>query len=193
MNSEHSPSPRLFIAKVFQVCAIMAALALHPSAAAGYTPNLVATDILTAAVPLTGLAVAYFTDDTEGEKEWMRNTGISLVTTTTLRIAFNQTSLGQRPNGRRYGFPSGHEAFVMSGAAFLGERYGWKWGVPAYLAAGYVGYVRVHEDKHHSRDVIASAALSYGIALLTVTPENATYLAPVIGPDFLGLRWERSF
>ena len=160
---------------------------------AGDGPDVVATDILTAVVPLTGLAVAYFTGDVEGQKQWLRNTGVNQVRTTTLRVGFNETSLGERPNGHPYGFPSGHQAFITSGAAFLGERYGWKWGTPAYMAAAYVAYVRVDEDKHHWRDVLASGALAYGVALLTVTPENATCLAPVIGPDFLGLRWQRSF
>jgi membrane-associated phospholipid phosphatase len=160
---------------------------------AGNGPSVAATDILTAVVPLTGLAVAYFTDDIEGQKQWLRNTGVNQVLTTSLRVGFNETSLGERPNGPPYGFPSGHQAFITSGAAFLGERYGWKWGTPAYMAAAYVAYVRVEEDKHHWRDVRASGALAYGVALLTVTPENATYLAPVIGPDFLGLRWQRSF
>ena len=160
---------------------------------AGDGPDVVATDILTAVVPLTGLAVAYFTGDVEGQKQWLRNTGVNQVLTTTLRVGFNETSLGERPNGHPYGFPSGHQAFITSGAAFLGERYGWKWGTPAYMAAAYVAYVRVDEDKHHWRDVLASGALAYGVALLTVTPENATCLAPVIGPDFLGLRWQRSF
>jgi membrane-associated phospholipid phosphatase len=180
--------------RVFLVGTIIAVLGLHSAAAAKYNnPDLVTTDILTTVVPLTGLVLAYFTDDIEGEKQWFRNTGLNLAVSTTLRLAFDQTSWGERPNGGRDSFPSGHESFIMSGAAFLGERYGWKWGAPAYLAAGYVGYVRVNEHKHHWRDVIASGALSYGIALLTVTPENTTYLAPVIGPDFLGLRWERSF
>ena len=181
------------MAKAILVSAIVAALVLHSATAAGYKPDLAATDVLTAVIPLTGLAIAYFTDDIEGEKQWLRNTGVNLAVTSTLKLAFNQTSLGKRPNGGPYSFPSGHEAFVMGGAAFLGERYGWKWGAPAYLAASYVAYVRVDEDKHHWRDVIASGALSYGVALLTVTPKNATHLAPIIGPDFLGLRWERSF
>lgn len=166
---------------------------LYAATAAAYKPATIVTNLSTAVVPLTGLAVAYFTDDKEGEKQWLRNTGLSLVLTSTLRLAFNQTYLGKRPNGGQYGFPSGHEAFVMSGAAFLGRRYGMKWGVPAYVAAAYVGYDRVHENRHHLRDVLASAALSYGVALLTVTPEHATHIAPVIGPEFLGLRWERSF
>jgi len=176
------------------VCLMTAALALPAATAtAGNGPDILATDILTGVVPLTGLAVAYFTDDTEGQKQWLRNTGVNQVLTTGLRVGFNETSLGERPNGGGYGFPSGHVAFVMSGATFLGQRYGWKWGTPAYLAAAYVAYVRVDEHKHHLRDVLAAGALAYGVALLTVTPETASCLAPVIGPDFLGLRWQRSF
>jgi membrane-associated phospholipid phosphatase len=176
------------------ICAMLAILGLHSSpASAGNGPDVVATDILTAVVPLTGLAMAYFSDDTEGKREWLRNTGVNQVLISALRVGFNETSLGERPNGGPYGFPSGHQAFVMSGATFLGERYGWKWGTPAYLAAAYVAYARVDEDKHHWRDVLASSAVAYGVALLTVTPQNATYLAPIIGPDFLGLRWQRSF
>lgn len=163
------------------------------NARAANTPAIVATDVLTAVVPLTGLALAYFTDDTEGEKQWLRNTLVNQLFITTLRVGFNETDLGKRPNGHSYGFPSGHVAFVMSGASFLGERYGWKWGAPAYMAATYVAYTRVDEDKHHWRDVIAAGTLAYGVALLTVTPEKTSYLAPIIGPDFLGLRWGRSF
>jgi len=163
------------------------------SAVAGNDPDLVTADVLTGVIPLTGLTVAYLSGDIQGEKQWLRNTGVSLVVTSALKLAFNQTSLGKRPDGNPYGFPSGHEAFVMSGAAFLNERYGWKWGLPAFLGAAYVGYVRVDEGKHHWRDVIAGGALSYGVALLTVTPYHATHLAPIIGLGFLGLRWERSF
>lgn len=176
------------------LCAFVAIFALHATPVkAGNGPDVAATDILTAVVPLTGLAVAYFSDDREGQIQWLRNTGVNQVFITALRVGFNETSLGERPNGGLYGFPSGHQAFITSGAAFLGERYGWKWGTPAYMAAAYVAYARVDNDKHHWRDVIASSTLAYGIALLTVTPENATYLAPIIGPDFLGMRWQRSF
>jgi len=184
----------IFMTRHLLVCLMISVFSFHAATSeAGNGPDVVATDILTAVVPLTGLAVAYFTDDTEGQKQWLRNTGVNQILTSALRLGFNETSLGERPNGHNYGFPSGHVAFVTSGATFLGQRYGWKWGTPAYLAAAYVAYVRVDQDKHHWRDVIASGALSYGVALLTVTPENATNLAPIIGPNFLGLRWQRSF
>lgn len=174
--------------------AIVASIGLYAATAiAENKTNIVATDILTGIVPLTGLAAAYFKDDTEGQKQWLRNICVNQVLISGLRVAFNETSLGERPNGSEYGFPSGHVAAVMAGATFLDKRYGWKWGVPAYMATACVAYVRIDEDQHHWRDVIASGVIAYGVAMLTVTPENATHLAPVIGPDFIGLRWERSF
>lgn len=150
-------------------------------------------DIVMAAMPVTALAIAYFRDDVEGEKQWLRNVLANQLLTSAARLGFNYTSWGKRPNGDGYGFPSGHVAFAGAGASFLQERYGWKYGVPAWLLTGYVAYVRVDNNDHRWRDVVASSILAYGVAKLFVTPENATYLAPVIGPDYLGLRWERSW
>jgi membrane-associated phospholipid phosphatase len=187
---------RIFMTRYLLVWLMVIALGLNATAAMAGSErgsDIWAADILTGVVPLTGLAVAYFTDDTEGQKEWLRNIVVNQVLTSALRLGFNETSWGRRPDGNDYGFPSGHVACVMAGATFLGERYGWKWGAPAYLASAYVAYVRIDNDKHHWRDVIAASALAYGVALLTVTPKNATFLAPIIGPDFIGLRWQRSF
>lgn len=191
MNKE-SPMRNFMTGSLF-ICLLLLALALPATPAKALEADLFATDLLTAIVPLTGLAVAHFSDDDEGEKQWWRNTLENQVVTSALRVGFNETSWGERPNGSDYGFPSGHVSTVTSGAAFLGQRYGWKWGAPAYLASVYVAYVRVDDDKHHWRDAIAGAAVAYGVAWLTVTPEHATSLAPIIGPDFLGLRWQRSY
>ena len=124
---------RIFVTRYLLVWLIIAALTLPAATStAGNGPDILATDIITAIVPLAGITVAYFTDDTEGEKQWLRNIGVNQVLTSVLRLGFNETSLGERPNGGGYGFPSGHVAVVMAGATFLGQRYGWKWGVPAY-------------------------------------------------------------
>jgi membrane-associated phospholipid phosphatase len=173
---------------------LLATCGLVPGVAAARENNdLLSGDALTLALPVAAFGVAWFKDDTEGEKQWLRSTVIDGVLTTGLRYAFNQTSLGRRPNGGGYGFPSGHASFAFSQAAFLQERYGWKFGVPALAVATAVSVIRVHEDKHHVRDVVVGGALAYGVALFTVTPEHATHLAPIIGPDFLGIRFERSF
>ncbi len=152
-----------------------------------------AGDVLQFAVPAAALSVAWLKGDEEGEAEWLRNTTASVVATQVLKLAFNSTSWGERPNGGKGSFPSGHTAFAASGAAFLTERYGWEYGLGAWAVTGYVAYTRVAEREHRWRDVAAGAALSYGIGKLFVTPEAATHLAPIIGPHFIGLRWERSW
>jgi len=91
------------------------------------------------------------------------------------------------------GVEPGHIAFAASGASFLSERYGWSYGVPAWLLTGYVANNRVQNGHHHWRDVIAAGAVSYGVGKLFVTPENAAHLAPVVGPQFVGMRWQRSW
>ena len=179
--------------RVLCSAALLAMLGLHGGAALAGSSELLAGDIVTGLFPLAALGTAFLRDDGEGKIEWLRTTAISGVLNSGLRVAFNSTGLGNRPNGRSYGFPSGHTSFVFSQAAFLQERYGWRYGAPALALASAVGYVRVHEHKHHRRDVIAGGALSYGVALLTVTPEKATHIAPIIGPDWLGIRFERSF
>jgi len=174
----------LFFALVFALCKPPAALC-GSSAIAGHA--------VMSAIPVSAFAVAFFKDDVEGQKQLFRNVIVNQLVTSIARVGFNETGWGLRPTGNEYGFPSGHVSFAGSGASFYSERYGWKYGVPAWLATGFVMNNRVQNRDHHWRDVIASAALSYGIGKLFVTPENATYIAPVIGPDWLGLRWERSW
>lgn len=165
---------------------------LNVATAARATETL-PSHIVMSAIPVGALALAFFTDDVEGQKQWFRNTIANQAIISAARVGFNETEWGERPNGGGYGFPSGHVGFAASGASFLQERYGWKYGIPAWMLVGYVSWERVDNDKHHWRDVLASAVVGYGVGKLFVTPENPTHLAPVIGPEFLGLRWERSW
>ena len=161
--------------------------------AAADSQTLLAGDIVTGLTPFVTFGIAYFKHDTEGEKEWVRDLVVNEVVNTGLRVAFNHTSLGKRPDGSSYGFPSGHAGFMFSQAGFLQERYGWAYGGPAMVIASAVSYIRVRENKHYWRDVIAGGALGYGVALVTVTPLKATHLAPIVGPDWIGIRFSRSF
>jgi len=170
---------------------LLASLLGAPGTAKG--ASAISGHVVMSAIPVTALGIAYFKDDTEGEKQWLRNLIANQLLTSVARLGFNYTSWGKRPNGDGYGFPSGHVAFAGSGASFLEERYGWEYGVPAWLLTGYVAWVRVDNNDHRWRDVVAASALAFGVGKLFVTPENATHLAPVIGPDYLGLRWERSW
>lgn len=56
--------------------------------------------------------------------------------------------------------PSDTSALAFAPAQFLWQRYGWEYGVPAYMAAGFVAWSRVDAKKHHWYDVMASAGIS---------------------------------
>ena len=174
--------------------ALLAVQALPAAAdAEGYTGAELSADIITATLPLATYAIAHYKDDGDGESQFLRSNAVSLVLNTALRVAFNETEYGERPNGNQYAFPSGHVGFVITQAAFLQQRFGWKYGAPAYLLSGYVAWVRVDTDHHHWRDVVFAVALSEALARLFVTPHDAVTLAPIVGPEWLGLRIGRSF
>jgi membrane-associated phospholipid phosphatase len=65
----------------------------------------------------------------------------------------------RRPNGGTRSFPSGHTSFSFAGAEFIRKEYGWGWGTPALLLAGFVGWSRVQADQHHTGDVVVGAAI----------------------------------
>ncbi len=67
-----------------------------------------------------------------------------------------------RPNGEdNLSFPSGHTSTSFMWATVLSRSYGLKAGVPAYIAATYVGATRLEENAHHLTDVVAGAAIGY--------------------------------
>jgi|FLOH01.1.fsa_nt_gi hypothetical protein len=82
---------------------------------------------------------------------------ITGITTLTIKSIINDG----RPNGSAGGYPSGHSSMAMAAAASLGESYGWKVGVPAYLAAIAVGVQRLDSRQHDLDDVIGGLALGY--------------------------------
>ena len=51
------------------------------------------------------------------------------------------------------------QAIAFGSAAFIQKRYGWQPGIPAYIVASYVGWLRVETDDHDSADVIGGAAI----------------------------------
>lgn len=81
--------------------------------------------------------------------------GRTAITTGVLKYAVDET----RPNGGSHSFPSGHASAAFTGAEFIRKEYGWQWGAPAYLAAGFVAWSRVKADKHYTHDVVAGAAI----------------------------------
>ncbi|HVU22375.1 MAG TPA: phosphatase PAP2 family protein [Rhizomicrobium sp.] len=119
------------------------------------------------AIPLVAGGVALAHDwDWTGAKELVVDTGLTVGTALILKQIVKE----QRPDKSDYqSFPSDTAALAFAPAAFLWDRYGWQYGVPAYLAAGYVGYERVNSKQHHWYDVAASAAIGWGFSQLITT------------------------
>lgn len=77
--------------------------------------------------------------------------------------ALKYTTREQRPDGTSYNsFPSGHTATAFMGVELFRLEYGNRWGIPAYLLATTVGFLRLHNERHWLNDVIAGAGI--GIA-----------------------------
>jgi membrane-associated phospholipid phosphatase len=152
-------------------------------------------DVMQFALPAAALGITALKDDSEGYKQWLRDMAASMTVTYAVKYAANNSTLGQRPhkNDGGYSFPSGHTAAACAGSAYLGKRYGWEYGVPAFGLAALTGYSRINAREHHWRDVIAGCALSYAMTEFFVTRQGMENIIPVIGPDFIGFRFAMTY
>jgi len=126
-----------------------------------------AGEILRIALPISALTSTLIFED---EKEGILQAATTFGTTFAAIYLLKRVIDKKRPDGERYAFPSGHTAIAFSGAAFIQKRYGWKYGIPVYVLAGYVGWSRVYADKHDYWDVLGGAAVGIGCAYLFTKP-----------------------
>lgn len=86
----------------------------------------------------------------------------------------------KRPCGCNGAFPSGHMIMYSSSASFLHYRYGWQYGLPAYLIMLGFSYDRVRCKAHTWGDMIGTAAIVNLITYI-ITPRytpDVEYLPP---------------
>jgi hypothetical protein len=119
------------------------------------------------ALPLAAGGVALFHDwDWNGVAQLGIDTGLTVGTALVLKQIVKE----QRPDMSNWqSFPSETAAVAFAPAAFLWDRYGWEYGVPAYLAAGYAGYSVVNAKEHHWWDVAASAGIAWTYSRIITT------------------------
>lgn len=126
-------------------------------------------DILQMAIPAIALGSTFIWKDDNTKPTWqfIKSYGTGLI----LQQALKHIVLKPRPDGSdNYSFPSGHTTSAFSGAAFIQRRYGWKYGVPSYLLASYVGYSRIQAKKHDGWDVLGGAVIGIGTSYLFTKP-----------------------
>ena len=127
-----------------------------------------AGDALQWVLPATALGLNYIEDDDEGQIQFLKSFGTTAGITYTVKLGVNR----ERPNGADYSFPSGHTSASFSSAAYIHQRYGFKKGRIAYLAATYVGWSRVQANKHYTTDVLAGAVLGTLTSYLFTTGKD---------------------
>lgn len=145
-------------------------------------------DVLQIALPLTALTATFTLDDPEGRKQLLWSYGLTQGVTHLTKFTVGK----ERPDGSdNLSFPSGHTSSAFSGAAFLAKRYGWDVGVPAYLAASFTGYSRVHANKHDWIDVGAGALLAIGINEWLVDERSDTTVTVLPGDQSvqIAMQW----
>jgi len=131
-------------------------------------------DIIQIALPVTAfVSTIIWQDNQKPTLQFMKTMGASFVVTHSLKRIINK----ERPNGGDYSFPSGHTSAAFTGAAFIERKYGLKYGIPSYLLASYVGWSRIHANKHDKWDILGGAILGIGSAYIFTKPFKNTKLA----------------
>ncbi|PYF79204.1 PAP2 superfamily protein [Marinomonas alcarazii] len=179
---------------VKSVMAIVVCLFVSCFSAAHADDGIVrAGDNLQIGIPLAAGIISLLKSDYEGTGQWAEGALWTSVATHTLKFAIDE----ERPNGMDgNSFPSGHTSAAFQGAAFLQMRYGWEYGVPAYTAATFVGYSRVHGEYHYWHDVAVGAALAVGVQYLISGQGNSArdlVVAPIIDRSAYGLYASMSY
>ena len=174
--------PRAFArAAAIALAASLAAASAHADA------QRRAGDVLRYALPLGTLGVELWRGEREGAWQYSK----ALVVTLAATEALQRTTHVERPDhSNDHGFPSGHASSAFSSATYVHRRYGLDHAWPLYAAAVYVGYTRVHADRHSWGAVAGSAAVSAAATWWLVKPagDRGVAVLPQIGPH--GVRVE---
>ncbi len=143
-------------------------------------------DVLQLLIPAVAAGKSIVQKDNEGLLMLGKSYVSGLATTYALKYGLNE----ERPNGGDHGMPSGHTFSAFSGSTFLWKRYGWEWGVPATVAAAFVGYSRIESDHHTFEQVLVGAAIGAGFSLFFTEQMKTTLpkFIPLIGGETLNYR-----
>jgi membrane-associated phospholipid phosphatase len=174
---------RLFL--VF--CALAASAAAHAESGTQR-----AGDFLQFAPPAAGFAATVYLRDGTGAEQFFESLAVELGAVYSMKYAVDK----HRPRGTGgRAFPSGHTAAAFQGASFIDRRYGWRWGVPAYLVGGFVGWSRIESHQHDFPDVLFGGAIGVVCSYVFTSPYQGKHarVAPVSVAGIRGICVEVSW
>lgn len=151
----------------WRVCALVAGLiASAPAAAGGSKQDIGLQDVgdgVAIALPLVAGGISLYKDDWNGAGQLVLATAATVGTSYGLQHVVRE----ERPYCRHQpgcpddSFPSNTSALAFAPAQYLWNRYGWEYGAPAYVAAGFAGATRIISNSHNWWDVATSGAISW--------------------------------
>ncbi|RKS50526.1 PAP2 superfamily protein [Gillisia mitskevichiae] len=132
-----------------------------------------AGDVFLFAVPAATLGTTLILNDKKGTWQFTKAILLNTAVTYGLKEALNKP----RPhNNGDNAFPSGHTSTTFHGASFIHRRYGFKYSIPVYLAAGFTAFSRIDAQKHDGWDILAGAAVGIGSTYLFTTPYQQEHM-----------------
>ncbi|WP_299492644.1 phosphatase PAP2 family protein [uncultured Shewanella sp.] len=148
-------------------------------------------DIIHLLLPSATLSATFlYEDDHQGSLQLIKSVGVSRLSVEALKFSVDK----MRPDGSSDdSFPSGHTADTFATATFIQQRYGWKWAIPAYAAASFVGYSRINSDQHYVEDVLAGAAIGILSAWYFTEPYQGIKITPIATGKYYGVNINYAF
>ena len=144
-------------------------------------------DVGAVLLPVAGLTAILINKDWEGLKQG----AFAGITTLGVTYALKYAVKKERPDrSDMHSFPSMHTSVSFAAASFIQRRYGWKWGIPAYVVSTYVGWSRVYGKKHDWWDVPAGAVIGAGSSYIFTRPfakKHDLTISPVAGDGHCGI------
>jgi membrane-associated phospholipid phosphatase len=160
----------------YRVLAVAASIACAAPATAAPADWGKASDLVRSGLVIGAIGIPVADRDWRGAEQDAIALAVTGGTTAALKYAIHET----RPDGSDdNSFPSGHSSISFAAAAGLEQRFGWKVGVPAHLAAAFVGLARVKADKHYWHDVLVGAAIGEAAGLLLVDKRHKGDRPPI--------------
>ncbi|HXC55550.1 MAG TPA: hypothetical protein VNU97_09655 [Rhizomicrobium sp.] len=142
--------------------------AQSPSAAATADPSLrKAANVLTIALPVAAVGVSLLHhEDWKGVAEFAVSAGLTVGSAYLIRKIVRE----RRPDHFDFNSMTPPDVAISDASAdYLWSRYGWRYGVPAFIARSIVSYADTDGKKNHWYDTLASGALAFGFNYAIVT------------------------
>ena len=146
-------------------------------------------DIGAVAVPVAAAIMTLAKHDKEGMIQFTKSFATTMAASYGLRYAIQEN----RPNGHDRSFPSIHTSSAFAGAAFIQRRYGWAYGIPAYVVSTVIGYSRIDAKEHWTHDVLAGAAIGIASNLIFTTRVKDVQVIPAVSSNFTGIFLTKHF